>query len=358
MAGEETIDGDPEQTAMREKLGWHFKNWLIAMKAAIAATTMLSGSAARGGDLAEELKTYPHRIVYETRQGDNWELFAIGADGTVPVNLTKTSDVNEMYPHASPDGAKVAFVVDEGNGTSKVRNVYSMHLDGSGRARVAESARQPCWNGKGTVLAYLHGESDKFTYTDYATKGLALFDLATGAHREHPNAGLHHLYNICWSPKGDWFISTVHAAAGYRHAILAIEAEGQGVYNLNLPGCRPDVSPDGKKVAWGASDWTLRVGELDFSGPEPKVNNIRDLVTSKEPMEVYHVDWSPDGRYVAFSRGPKLKRMGRAAEIVGVDAEGWNICVADATTANRWTAITSDGKSNKEPDWIYVGAKP
>ena len=303
-------------------------------------------------DLVAELKAYPHRIIYETYQDGNWELFVASADGSDKVNLTRTPDVHELHPHASPDGAKIAFVVDEGEGESKVRNVYAMNRDGAERKLVAANARQQCWNGDGTLLAYLQGESDQFTYTDYATKGVFIYDPATGEHREHPNRELYHLYNPCWSPDGKWFISTVHAGMGHRHAILAIEAEGTGVYNLEIPGCRPDVSPDGKRIAWGPGDFALRIGDLDFSGPRPKVVNVRDVMTSPKPMKIYHIDWSPDGKYVAFSRGPAAKIMGRIPEIVGVRAEGWNVCVADAGAANRWIAVTTDGHCNKEPDWI------
>lgn len=45
---------------------------------------------------------------------------------------------------------------------------------------------------------------------------------------------------------------------GFGHTNLAVEAEGLRVVDLKLPGCRPDLSPDGKHVAWGASDWTMR----------------------------------------------------------------------------------------------------
>ncbi len=320
--------------------------------ALLVAVGTLAGSVALAEELSAELKGYAHRIVYETYREGNWELLAVNADGSEPVNLTATPEVNELHPHVSPDGMKISFVVDETEGASKIRNVYYMNLDGSGRTQVAKNARQQCWNGDGTVLAYLKGESDEFTYTDYATKGVFFHDLPSGEHRSHPNRDLHHLYNPCWSPDGKWFIATVHAGMGYRHGILAVEADGMGVYNLEIPGCRPDISPDGKKVAWGPSDWALRVGDLDMSGPQPKVVNARDIVTSEKPMKIYHVDWSPDGRYVAFSRGPATKRMGRIPEIVGVRAEGWNICVADAEATNRWMPITADGNCNKEPDWV------
>ncbi|MHC4405544.1 MAG: TolB family protein [Planctomycetota bacterium] len=329
---------------------------IASIPAALAAIVVLGTPPAPvettfADELSAELKTAAGRIVYETFQDGNWELYMVRADGSDPVNLTRTPEVNELYPRVSPDGEKVAFVVDEGQGVSVARNVYVMSLDGTGRTRVAANGRQHFWNADGAALAYLKGESELFSYTDYATKGVFIYDLATAEHREHPNRGLHHLYNPCWTPDGKWLLATVHAGMGYRHGILAIEAGGTNVYNLEIPGCRPDVSPDGKQVAWGASDWVLRVGDLDFSGSKPKVTNVRDVVTSSKPMKVYHVDWSPDGRYLAFSRGPEKKVLGRIPEIVGVRARGWDICVADATATNRWIAVTNDGRCNKEPDW-------
>ena len=318
----------------------------------LIATALWPTSFILAEDLPEELKRVGDKIVYETYRETNWELFVVDADGSNAVNLTRTPQRHELYPHVSPDGSKICFVSDEGEGISKLRNVYYMNRDGTGRTLVATNARQPCWNGDGTKIAYLQGESEQFCYSDYATKGIFIYDLATGDRREHPNRELYHLYNLCWSPDGKWFLATVHAGMGYRHAILAIEAQGLKVYDLKIPGCRPDISPDGKLVAWGASDWALRVGELDFSGPTPKVVNHRDIVTSKKPMKIYHVDWSPDGRHIAFSRGPVHKTLGFVSEIVGIPAQDWNICVADATKTNHWAAITTDGSSNKEPDWV------
>ena len=343
-------------------LRWAGSVWALIGAMALGPAFPSRSAAA---DLREELKQLPFKIVFESCQDDNFELMMVNADGSQPVNLTKTPKASELYPHVSPDGKKVSFVVDGDEGGRKVRNVWTMNLDGSGRTPVAGNAREPCWNPAGTAVVYLKGESDKFTLTDFATRGIYCFDPATGAHKQHPNAEIHHLYNICCTPDGKWYVATVHAGMGYSHAMLAIEAEGKKVFDLKIPGCRPDVSPDGKKIAWGADDYTLRVGDLDFSGPEPKVINQRDAVKSDKPagkgdqrMELYHVDWSPDGKYLAFSRGPKAKRLGPAPEMVGVVAEGWNLCVADASATNRWVALTTDGKANKEPDWAPAGKRP
>ena len=65
-------------------------------------------------DLRSELKTYPHKVVFETNRDGNWELYLVNADGSSPVNLTQTRAIDEVYPKPSPDGTKIAFVADQG----------------------------------------------------------------------------------------------------------------------------------------------------------------------------------------------------------------------------------------------------
>jgi Tol biopolymer transport system component len=308
-------------------------------------------------DLLAELKGYRHKIVYETNRDGNFELYLSNADGSNPVNLTKTPDVQELYPKPSPDGTKICFVADEGKDTAKIRNIYYMNVDGSGRTKIAENGREPCWSPDGTQIAYMKGEFEKFTYSDTATKGLFIYDLKTGKIREHVNKKLMHLYTLNWSPDGKWFVATVHGAMGFRHNILAIEAEGEKFYDLKLNGCRPNISPDGKKVCWGHGDYCAGVADLDFSGDTPKAINIHNVVESKDPIETYHITWSPDMKYIVFTRGPKFmgkSLKGLLPEFPGVEAPGWNICVADATKKDRWVALTSDGKSCKQPSWVFV----
>src|SRR6266436_2382512 len=182
--------------------------------------------------LLAELKSYQHKIVYETNRDGNWELYLCNADGSNQVNITKTPDVDELYPKPSPDGTKICFVADEGKGDAKVRNIYYMNSDGSGRIKIAANGREPCWSPDGTKIAYMKGEFEKFTFADAATKGLYIYDLKTGQTRQHVNDKLLHLYTLNWSPDGKWFVATVHGGLGFRHNILAIEADGDKYYDL------------------------------------------------------------------------------------------------------------------------------
>ena len=300
------------------------------------------------------LEKIPFKIVYETyRKTDgrsNWELLIVNADGSNSINLTNTPDIDEMYPHVSPDGTKICFVIDAGTGRRKVRSVYYMNIDGTDRDKVADNARQPCWGPDSQSIAYLKGEYERYSTREYATSGFFIYDVQTRQHHRHPNNALLHIYAICWTPDGNWFVGAVHGAMEYSDTILAFEANGKKLLDLErwgVKGCRPDFSLDGKKMVWGETDWNLCVGDFDAGSGTPRVTNIRDVINCRRRFKVYHVDFSPDGQYIAFSYGPF-----NGGQQVGGKARGWNICVADMT--GKWVQITTDGNHNKEPDWVPI----
>jgi hypothetical protein len=329
----------------------------------LAAAILALQDQPEGADpgLLAELKACPHRILYESFRDGNWELYSCRADGSNAVTLTKTPDVDETYAKASPDGTKICFQADEGAGEARSRNLYVMNADGSSRVKIADRSRDPCWSADGKKIAFLRCEFEKFMYSDINSTGLRIHDLASGTTSDHPHAAkIQHLFALNWSPDGRWFVSTVHGGMGFRHGILAIEAEGEGFFDLSLKGCRPDLSPDGKRVVWGHGDYAIGLAELDLGARPPKAVFVRNVVESKEPLETYHADWSPDAKYVAFSFGPKYKGKslkGHLPEMNGTPAPGWNLRIADAATSGRWVAITFDGASNKEPEWLPARAR-
>ena len=305
------------------------------------------------------LKAIPFKIIYETyREMDgkeNWELFLMNADGSNATNLTRTPEVDEMYPHASPDGTRICFVTDEGKGRNKVRSVCYMNTDGTGRVKVADNARQPCWSPDGKTIAYLKGEYGRYTTRAYGTKGVFFYDIETGRQEQHPNKDLHHIFNICWSPEGNWFVASVSGGMGFRLAIIAFEAQGRGVFDLakyGIKGCRPDLSSDGRTIGWAEiSEVDVYVADIDLTLSVPRVADLRGVAKCGKGYYVNHMDFSPDSRYVVFGYGPEANYS------VGSKTPGWNICVSDMTTG-KWVEITRDGNHNKEPDWVPIKTAP
>ncbi|HEV7926344.1 MAG TPA: hypothetical protein VGR14_13370, partial [Verrucomicrobiae bacterium] len=222
---------------------------LGGLLAAAASLTQPAG-ASDSSPLCAKLKELPFKIAYESYVDGNWEIFVMNADGSHPVNLTKTPDLNEHYPQISPDGTRMCFVADKGEGRDAIRSLYVMDVDGQHRKKIADYAREPFWSPDGKVIGYLDQEFPKFNVIDYYTKGMNFYDLETGKITPHPNyTNLHHLYNPNFCANGKWIVSTVHAGMGYDHTILLIEAHGNKIIDLKIPGCRPRFSPDGKQIA-------------------------------------------------------------------------------------------------------------
>jgi len=294
-----------------------------------------------------DLDRIPYRIVFEsyreTNGQENWEICLINANGSDFVNLTNTSEIDEMYPHASPDGRVICFVAVEGEDPeSKSRNVYTMNIDGTGRVKIAGNAYQPCWSTDGRYMAYLPGEYPKFDPYMLANKGIEIYDLETGEVKRHPNDEIIHLFCLCWSPDGKWFV------ASGRHPISAYKADDTTMMVLSAQGCTPDISPDGKLLVWNGTDFNINIGTLDFDSPRSNVTDHRIVVACEHEYWVYHADWSPDGNYLTFSY---MTEEGN--NYVGNLAPGSNICICDLRTG-KWTQITTDGKHYKEPDWVPV----
>src|SRR6185369_245402 len=138
--------------------------------------------------LKERLHGSPYKIVYECYVDQNWEIFVMCADGSKPVNLTRTPKEHEHYPQVSPDGTKICFSMDEGEGRDAVRSLYVMDVDGRNRKKLVDHAREPFWRPDSKAIGFLPQEYAKFNVIDYYTTGMSFYDLATGKIQPHPNS--------------------------------------------------------------------------------------------------------------------------------------------------------------------------
>src|SRR5258707_12576220 len=103
--------------------------------ALFTAATMAADAQAT---FRERLSTLPFKIAYETYVNDNWEIFVMNADGSNPVNLTQTPKEHEHYPQVSPDGTKICYVVDAGEGRDTIRSLHVMDIDGRNRKKLVD----------------------------------------------------------------------------------------------------------------------------------------------------------------------------------------------------------------------------
>ena len=60
------------------------------------------------------------------------------------------------------------------------------------------------------------------------------------------------------------------------------EDRDETIIDLGIGGCRPCLSPDGKRIAWGETDHKVVIAELDQSVQRPKVGRrLLEIVDEK-----------------------------------------------------------------------------
>ncbi len=344
---------------------------LTALLTSTLLTIILCSSPNSFGTIKSNLEKNTHKIVHEAYVDGNWELFISNADGSNQKNLTNTLKINELYPQCSPDGSKICFLVDAGTGRNTIRSAWVMNRDGTGRIKISNHARQPCWAPDSKRIVWLPQEYKKWNVVDYYSKGLMFYDVSTKKSTPHPISDkIHHLYNPSFSSNGKWIAATVHAGMGFNHAILLIEANGPKIINLGISGCRPCLKPNGNQITWGSGDHTIEVADIDLDSDNPKVGKRRLMIRDKV-NKIYHSEWSPEGKYITFSRGPngkgdlsKPSTYQGACEMVGVFAKDWNIFSVANTNGNEvdfetaspgkdYYQVSKNGLSYKEADWLH-----
>lgn len=86
-----------------------------------------------GTDTAPAWSPDGSTIAFMSAASGNWDIYAIGADGTGLTNLTANPS-NDGLPEWSPDGTKLAFLTDRDG----VWSIYTMNADGSDQRKVVE----------------------------------------------------------------------------------------------------------------------------------------------------------------------------------------------------------------------------
>jgi Tol biopolymer transport system component len=261
------------------------------------------------------------------------DICTINADGSGKRNLTNTPQpVFEFQPRFTPDGRRILFWGDAGPGPSAFE---VMNADGSGRAplRVADDIFQPALSPDGRTV-YYSAQPDAAPHGIYAMNADGSGErLLTSTDPMHPaedptvspdgetiafqrlvsvgccnfahlfvmrpdGSGLGHLTtptstgsesDPAFGPDGR--IVFVLDDPSSERDIAVINADGGGVRNLtNTPTIlerQPELSPDGKLIAYATFDGDIWLMNADGSGP-------RNLTNSPCPPECEESpSWQP-----------------------------------------------------------------
>jgi len=214
----------------------------------------------------------------------------------------------EEHPELSPDGRKVAFTMDAGDGPQ----LYVQLLSGEEpRPFAAARPGDPAWDPDSERIAYMR--DPERSDDDVGPRGLEIRTITFLGTEDHPlfttsitQSGLD------WSPDGRFLAFSDRPGPGERPTIFLLEVETGTTHQVTVQegteateDVSPSFSPDGRYLAFirlraaAGTVGYIHVQQLDEQG-QPAGESER----LASPVGFLHdLDWTADGSAIVYSGG-------------------------------------------------------
>lgn len=233
----------------------------------LAAWVLLGSSGARS-----ESQT-PRGTIAVASSADFRTIFLISPASGQVAKVRAPDALLGLEVDLSPDGSRIAF-----GGT---KGIWTMTRTGRRARRVLRVSPLDAfvpgcvvWSPDGRQLAF--------------TRGGVLFTIPASGGRARKVTGPR-IYAPDWSPLGSRIVFVRNPSLRTGSGVIqSVRLDGKDVRTI-VRGARPDVSPDGTKIAFSRRDGIYVV--------PLRGGRMTRIVARRD-----HPEWSPDGRYIAFTR--------------------------------------------------------
>lgn len=271
------------------------------------------------------------RVAFQSYRSGNWEIYVANDDGTGQSRLTNHS-ASDTYPRLNRGATRIAF----SSNRSGNYEIFTINVDGSGLKQLTAQAAHdynPAWSPDGSKIvfnSYRDGQSEIYVMNaDGSNQTRLTFDAAYDG-------------GASWSPDGS------------KIAFQSSRSGGSAIWVMNADGSAPTLlaaqpyaenpvwSPDGSQIAYdadGNSDGWQEIWVMNADGS----NQYGAYAPSEANTDAWVRSWSPDGRYIAFTRITLIYYQGNWY---------WLYAYLDAWNTSVWNTVRLNASDTEwYPDW-------
>jgi Tol biopolymer transport system component len=302
------------------------RTWLIVAALASLVTfapwepaTLLARSVAPSGEL----------LFQSDREGPT-RLFILDIDKAVQRRVGEAGDWFDEEPAWSRDGRRLAFGSTRG-GNGNI-DIWVMDADGRNPVRLTDHPapeQDPAWAADDKSIFFTaerdgRGEIYRVWLHDKRV--------------ERITSGIDRAIMPAISPDGRYLAYAAQTIMSFQIQLIDLTTGARRQVTSGGGSCRPAFSPDSQELAFVRLD-------RDPSRLEAARETGTRVLVQDPKLWSYYPDYSPDGRYLAFSVSPEHHR-----------GEDWDLAVMDLQAPGKFSRLTSGRGNDRYPTWRPRGS--
>jgi Tol biopolymer transport system component len=285
---------------------------VLIVLAALAGLGVEGGSAPSG------------EILFQSDREGPTRLFVLDVGAQKQRRVGTAGNWQDEEPAWSRDGRRIAFSSTRGGGTNL--DIWVMNADGSGLMRLTDHPapeQDPTW---------AHDDKSLFFTAERDGRGEIYRVWLADKRVDRVTNSIDRAIMPATSPDGRYLAYAAQTIMSFQIHLIDLTNGNRRRITTGGGSCRPAFAPDSQEVAFVRLD-------REPSRIEAARETGTRVVVQDRKLWSYYPDYSPDGRYLAFSVSPEHH-----------DGEDWDLAVMDLQTA-RWSRLTSGRGNDRYPHW-------
>jgi TolB protein len=266
-------------------------------------------------------------ILFQSDREGPTRIFVLDVAKAVQRRVGSAGNWLDEEPAWSPNGQQIAFSSTRGGGNNL--DIWVMNADGSNPTRLTDHAapeQDPAWAPDGQSLFFTaerdgRGEIYRVWLNDRRV--------------ERITASIDRAIMPAVSPNGRYLAYAAQTLISFQIHLIDLTNGTRRQITTGGGACRPAFSPDSQEIAFVRLD--REPSRLEAARELPAGTRV---VLQDPKLWSYYPDYSPDGRFLAFSVSPEHHR-----------GEDWDLAIMDLQLPGRFTRLTSGPGNDRYPDW-------